>query len=45
MSALSLAYSYLLGYSVGVIVSPFSAVALTVSALNGRDPWNWIEQT
>jgi len=44
MSALSLAYSYLLGYSVGVIVSPFSAVALTVSALNGRDPWNGLSR-
>jgi len=44
MSALSLAYTYLLGYSVGVIVSPFSAVALTVSALNGRDPWNGLSK-
>lgn len=44
MSALSLAYTYLLGYSVGVIVSPFSAVALTVSALNGRDPWNGLSR-
>lgn len=44
MSALSLAYTYLLGYSVGVIVSPFSAVALTVSALNGKDPWNGLSK-
>jgi hypothetical protein len=40
ISSLSLAYTYLLGYSVGVVVSPFSAVALTMSALNGQDPWN-----
>jgi DcuC family C4-dicarboxylate transporter len=40
IDALTLAYTYLLGYSVGVVVSPFSAVALAISGLNGLDPWN-----
>lgn len=39
LTPLQLAYSYLLGYSVGVTSSPFFAVALTISALNGQGPW------
>ncbi len=39
LSSLQLAYTYLLGYSVGVTSSPFFAVALTISALNGQGPW------
>lgn len=35
-----LAYTYLLGYGVGVIVSPLSGAALAMSGLNGKDPWN-----
>lgn len=39
LTPLDLAYAYLLGYSVAVTVSPFFAVGLTISALNGLNPW------
>ncbi len=39
LSPLDLAYTYLLGYSVAVTTSPFFAVGLTISALNGLNPW------
>ena len=39
LSPLQFAYAYLLGYSVSVTTSPFSAVALTISGLNGQGPW------
>lgn len=40
VSSRMLAYTYLLGYGVGVIVSPLSGAALAMAGLNGKDPWN-----
>lgn len=39
ISVRAFAYTMLLGYKIGVIISPFSAMSLVMSGITGENPW------